>query len=932
MFRDYSLTTFHIFQSKTIHPVSTASLPVSPAIPKQTQPYVPVGPNTAKKFQQLHGIATPQRDFELPESESPNSHRACARNYKISQEEMVKIDERISKPPPYSKSILKQTKFTADVYKNYCTQRKLTMYPVTAKVAEGFVVWLARTGHYATTTLETVILQSLSRLNRQHTGTAIPYETRHTIILRIKELRRDPTVKKPTGGDEAIILDDIYRMITSMDPRDQRTPAIASLLLFSISTAARGSSCSEVTIGDIRSLKNMTDGSVMVTIAIKKLKQHPLEKIELSLSGYLPSENPLDFIGWLDKHITILTGRGLRQIVAEKLDEKTKQTLLWPYSTESMTAMVKRRMRWAGLPKEKMGMHSLRQGFLSVAKTYQEAKGTGNQSIMEQAAMYAVWTPFGKVQYGYIKDVTRRTKSTTNFIGLTNTVEKSREASFVPDGETSPHLNSLDFHLCDLVPYEKQRRMYSSAVYQPLRKLLWHPDASSEANEKYIRNNFNWSLVNLAKTELERAKVDDKANQDLQELLEAHHAKCSEFCYYPALRKLGCWILDARTLAQPDQCSKIAEELFEELKSHGRILDKLPTCSPRQDQIDLSGVPRVLRRDGSMAVKRREWTTAENRIFLDCIRKGASVREMEKKLGTRTASHIFDHIRALNIRLEKKHKQKVSMRKAACEERAAGGGAVVSSSDLIDEHPLIGDLTDTDSLSESSPSEQQEPPPVYTVTPQSGTKIRITRRRQPVVESEFPSKQSPHPITPVVTKHTTPSSQEQPPPITPVVTKHTTPPVLHSQRILSVPTPVYSEASTPNNPTDVNQPHSSPLDEYPLSVSAPELPDSPPPPQNNHYQPVPSCPLQTPMYSPPVMFPIYSQHFPSFFEPAPNLNYMDCTKTPPPLPFYNPFPDYNLGAPCPPLYPTQFITSRFNTTIPSEDSFVDKETIRKRKK
>ena len=545
----------------------------------------------------------------------------------------------------------------------------------------------------------------------------------------------------------------------------------------------------------------MPDKSVMITIRIRKLKQHEHESIELSLSGFLPSDNPLDFIGWLDKHVQNLTGHGLREIVGKVTDEQTKGILLWPYSTDSMSQMVKRRMRWAGLPSHKIGFHSLRQGFLSVALNYQQSKGNSSNSVMEQAAMFAVWTPFGRVQYGYLKNITRRTKPTTNFIGLTDTAEKCREASFVPEGETAPHINSLDFHLCDLKPYQGKRRFFSSIVLNPLRKKLWHANASKAANSRFLRNSYNWCLVRIGQEALEKAETDPDMEDSLAKLLAIHNAKPSDFIDYPTFRRLGFWIVDARTLADRTQGELIAEDMYQRLKKAHRIPERLPDDKETDTEIPALNVATVRWRDGTVAIKRREWTVKENRIFLECLRGGtASVKQISQMLKTRTQAQVFDHLRALNKRRAKSGKDIIHIRWKSRRLKQSGiEPPHISTDELIDtEHSLIStesskdgtelseDLNDSRVMPmkqkdhiEAKDQKQKE----YHITSQKGFLIRVSpstpspsrsglketsSSSPPKAQDQTPMKQS-RPHIPVRPSH--PHQQSKPNESTPTLSR-----------------------------------------------------------------------------------------------------------------------------------------------------------------
>ena len=66
------------------------------------------------------------------------------------------------------------------------------------------------------------MLTGLTRLNVKYTGKELSDITRRSLRSRVNSLLKDKIVKPPAGGDDAVILDDIYRMICAMDPRDKK--------------------------------------------------------------------------------------------------------------------------------------------------------------------------------------------------------------------------------------------------------------------------------------------------------------------------------------------------------------------------------------------------------------------------------------------------------------------------------------------------------------------------------------------------------------------------------------------------------------------------------------------------------------------------------------------------------------------------------------
>ena len=651
----------------------TNLLPINetPKMPKNPGRAIPISAQTAQRFQHLNTIPPAGTQRTLPansssadtttEDKPPNPmdgapRRGCATK-RITRKQKETIAKEISTVPLYSPSVIKQTEKTERLYAHYCKEQGLnpsSYYPISLEIAEGFLVWLKQSRRFTVHSIRTVILNSLIRLNMLNSGTLIDPYVLARLKTRINAFKRDPTTKPPTGGDEALIPDDIYRIIMVMDPRDPYTAKVASMLLFGLCTGCRGSTMREVLVEDLLHFQEMPDGSGLLTFRLRYLKLHPQESIELSISGYVSEEfaSAIDPLFWINRHVMDLTGFPLISIAGKtELPSGLKRRRLWDWMPDDMTQIIKRRMEWVGLPSKRIGVHSLRHGFICTAKLVQSAKGASSASVMTDAAILAVWEAFSKTQFGYIKNLTRRLLSVSNFIGLTATQTKGREASFVRAGESSPHINSLDFHQCPDPPprfYTPTRSYGLTRIKTEFSQLLHVSSASQAANDAYVNREWNFVLKYTSENALKEAEVNEDKKRSLDSIIKSEGGLSPTFRSPRRERVLGMILLDHKLKQEGNCYSKTAHELKTIVEHAGRIPTSLP--EPQNREFILKGTaPEIITRSNGMMVgKRRDWSKEENNIFRDCLRSHTTLAECASKLHIRTPKHVSAHLTILN--------------------------------------------------------------------------------------------------------------------------------------------------------------------------------------------------------------------------------------------------------------------------------------------
>ena len=663
----------------------------------------------------------------------------------ISQQEKEQIIQQTKSMPLYSKSVLDQTTKTRRLYDHYCDEMHIDSnerFPITRELGDGFFLWVQSTKKYTPKSMRDVLLSGLTRLNMAIKEQLIDPYVMAVMRQRIRTFMRDPDSKESRGPNEALIPDDLHRMIGTMDPRDPSTATIASLLLFGFATAARGSTCRFVSVEDFRHYEQLREDSGIVTVRLRHVKQHPSEKIELAISGTLNTPSTLDVLYWLNRRILDLTGLPLSVIAGNtSLPPQIKQKLLWDFPTDNMTMFIKRRMKWAGLPTEKIGMHSLRHGFLSAAKIAQHPSNT-HASITEEAAMYAIWDHNSPTEFGYMTNDTRSLYPVTNFTGLTDTPVKRREASFVPVGEQSVHINSVQFHKLSEEPpplyYNPSHSYGLKQVRLLLNEMIYVPGSSERANKLFMQRQWTYLLQEAGRAAWNQAQTSDSEMISLKETIAARGGLPPEEVESPNFRKLGALVIDDEIWKADNHYSYIAQKMKDQLTVAGRLLEKLPEPKAPSDFV-VKGDPRerIVRRDGRCVRVRRDWALEEERIFIDSLRNRLTATECAERLMIRTPDHVLSHLYVLNKRRAKRGKQPLRFRSSRNKKKSADDSDQVldlSSSELIDPQQQHTADSSVDLL----PGQLSEPSPSDRDTSSSDEDEQIQSNKQQNVAPPLP--------------------------------------------------------------------------------------------------------------------------------------------------------------------------------------------------
>ena len=519
--------------------------------------------------------------------------------------------------------------------------------------------------------IDCVIYSSLCRLNVVRSGLYIDPLSQYAARAMIGSFYRDPSLKPPRGGMTPLIPDDVGRIITAMDYRDPKAFALAALFTFALSTGARGNSCGNVRLSDLGPIYETESGCILV-VTIVKLKGRPLEKLQLSLAGKVDVQSPVDVVYWINQHLVHNFKVSLKQVVSKEVTHDLDyNTLLWPYTTDSMTQYLKSRLETAGLSSRGFGFHSFRSGFLASCLIQGEKRGEPISDVLVRCALVTGWKALGSVEFSYIREAARRRILPTNMIGITTadpfTQGSTIEDQTLKDGSTWKHANSLEYHgfQTSITPPKRRSNLFRLKYY--LSELLWVKDASSIANQNYVNSSYHWCLREFGKQLFESGEVTEEE--------KARFKSKSKLYQY-----LGFQFLDKETASNPGCMKAVAEEMMTELRNQGKIKSVLPASVKEFDR-SATEAPRLYtqRRSGRCRI-RLEWAEWEDQRLLTGIEKGEWADQIIADLPSRNEEDLYFHVRNLNKKRSMQKLPLLILHRRRGGGRGGGGGGVGGSS------------------------------------------------------------------------------------------------------------------------------------------------------------------------------------------------------------------------------------------------------------
>lgn len=115
--------------------------------------------------------------------------------------------------PKYSESTLKNHLWVFKIYERYTQRLKIEMWPIQSECAGSFVRFLGLDVKYAIGTINDVIVPSLKRMNREHTGQAVADDVNQAFSIALSDIKKSKDSNKGGEGKEPIIYNDVKRII-----------------------------------------------------------------------------------------------------------------------------------------------------------------------------------------------------------------------------------------------------------------------------------------------------------------------------------------------------------------------------------------------------------------------------------------------------------------------------------------------------------------------------------------------------------------------------------------------------------------------------------------------------------------------------------------------------------------------------------------------
>lgn len=552
------------------------------------------------------------------------------------KEDLIKYAEE---GPQFSESVKKQNEKVLEEYLIFCNELKLKPFPLDNINSIAFLHFLGENRIYNIRSIDCVVRYSLLRLNLIKSKTPVDEVTNSLMKAEINSLYKNKNLKQPSDGMTPIIVSDMKLIIHCMPDYDPQKPKLASMFLFALSTGSRASTVAGIKLCNLLYYYNREDkfGNWSITIKQDIRKSNTVKYKTVSLSGKPGEKDSLNFIYWLDLYLSKSFKTNIKEIVnynANHPDERTD--FLWPISTKSMSACLRKRVQNAGMKLEKIGMHSLRSGFLTSAILSCNGDERALKGVMERCAMVADWEPYSVAQNTYIKSATRQAIIATDLIGITATDEIG-----LINSKTTEH-----FHHITLSP-PSVLKSYSFLIKDKVKELTKFPSYYNKFNTMYFDRLYNAALYKYAVIIFPNEKLT-----------------------YSKRRSKTIRYINEKIKEDTKNIEAIANILYL------LILDNKKHTFSFDNKIQFKESSYVERRNNKLSrlsnrkVRRAPWSTIEQSIFNKSVQENKSLKEISELLYFRSYNDCYDHLRAVNRRRKSKGLEPIILKKSERKKRS----------------------------------------------------------------------------------------------------------------------------------------------------------------------------------------------------------------------------------------------------------------------
>lgn len=523
----------------------------------------------------------------------------------------------VDKGPDFSNSIKEQNEKILEEYLFFCKQMNFTPFPLDKKNSVGFLHFLGETKTYNISSIHNVVYYALLRLNLIISESPVSEEADTYMKCEIEALYKNPKVKQSSEGMTPIIISDLKIIINNIPDIDPEKPKIASMFLFALSTGSRASTVRGVKLCHLLYYYNRNDkyGNWAISIKQEIIKSKNIKNKSAVISGKPGYYDPLNFIYWLEEYLKKQFKTNIKDLVEYNIkNPEVRQEYLWPMSTKSMSACLKRRTEKAGLKLKKVGMHSLRSGFLSSAILNCEGDEERIRAVMERCAIVAVWKAFTPAQLTYLKSSLRAAVVGSDLIGSSKT-----DANGLQSVSTSEN-----FHQIKLTQ-PSPPKSYISLVKDKIKELISYPPIYNIFNIKYFERIFNSSLYTYTKERFAHERLP-----------------------YPRARSKAVKYINDIMKQNPNNINIIAQEFVKIMKEKNKLIYRWETTEQKKPTSYVTKRNEQLSRPAGKKIIKACWSEKEQEIFLKGIEGGKSLKEITNLLPFRCYTDCYDHYRAIN--------------------------------------------------------------------------------------------------------------------------------------------------------------------------------------------------------------------------------------------------------------------------------------------
>jgi hypothetical protein len=409
----------------------------------------------------------------------------------------------ISVPKPFQDSTLKKHEWVQPMYEQWSQMffPSIKSFPLSDNIAV-FIKWCGFVANYGKDSISDVIVPSLKRIHAiKCDDEPIAPAVNRAIAAALHEINRDLA---PSGEKKnACLLADVVKIIAAIPPGLTTRSEEASLLLVSVSTGARATTCEAVKIGDIVNLITSSTGSTIAQLTFQKTKGNNHWNHTISIEGYPEQYALSDPVYWLQQHLKENFNLSLLSFNSWNRDHELLDSKLWHWKTDAMSSMLTDRSVAAGYPPGFFSFHCLRSGFICTALLNNLLSGnTNNVGILENTAFIAGWAPGGSAQQRYVKDAAIATMVSNRLATGSSSTSLTEAALATP--EAFHRLPSITSTWKSGVNYQAFKKNVDTAL-----DLRFPSLSNNQRTQLWIHAFNNWV----------------KENQDLEDIAQEHTDK-----------------------------------------------------------------------------------------------------------------------------------------------------------------------------------------------------------------------------------------------------------------------------------------------------------------------------------------------------------------------------------------------------------------------